>query len=151
MARRAFVSVGAISSAASISSDHPVIALVAVQRLDDPIAPAPHEPVAVADVIAFAPAIPVAVTPDIHPVPAPTLAVALIREQPVDCGLVGLGRAVRQESVDFLQRGRHADQIQIDPAQKRSRVGFGQRCQLSLLEFRRDKGVDRISYPVRVL
>src|SRR3979411_3209647 len=63
--------------------DHAVIALILVQRLDYPIAPAPHESMTVANIIAFAPTIPVAISPDIHPVPGPTLSIARVGEQPI--------------------------------------------------------------------
>src|SRR5437773_3865467 len=53
--------------------DHPVIALILVQRLDDPIAPAPDVGLTVAHLIA--PAGPVAVAPHIHPMPAPALTI----------------------------------------------------------------------------
>ena len=92
---------GASSSAASISSDHAVVALVGVERLDDPVAPAPDVRLAVAHLLA--PAGPVAVAPDVHPVPAPALAVPRDRQQPIDDLLVRVRRRVREEGVQLLR------------------------------------------------
>src|SRR4029079_6038323 len=52
---------------------HAIVAFICVERFDDPIAPAPDMPGAVADLLAVTG--PVAVAPDVHPVPRPTLAV----------------------------------------------------------------------------
>ncbi len=52
---------------------HAVIALVGVERLDDPVAPAPQVRVAEADFLAEA--VPIAIPPDVHTVPAPAFAV----------------------------------------------------------------------------
>ena len=57
---------------------HSIIAFIVVERLDNPIAPAPDMRFAVANLVAVAPARPIAITPDIHPVPGPTLSVARI-------------------------------------------------------------------------
>src|SRR5947209_13534886 len=53
--------------------NHLVVGGVAVERLDDPVAPVPDVRLAVADLWPVAG--PVAVTPDVHPVPAPALAI----------------------------------------------------------------------------
>ena len=53
--------------------DHAVIASVAIERLDDPVAPPPDMRLALAHFRAVA--IPVAVAPYVHPMAAPTLAV----------------------------------------------------------------------------
>src|SRR6187549_812446 len=55
--------------------DHTVVTLVFVERLNDPIAPMPHVPLTILHVPPGAPAIPVAVAPEVHPMPAPALAV----------------------------------------------------------------------------
>src|SRR5260221_678374 len=54
--------------------DHAIIPLVGVERLDDPVAPAPEVWVAVAE-LAKVPVL-VAVPPDVHPVSGPSLAVS---------------------------------------------------------------------------
>ena len=55
--------------------DHAVIALVCVQRADDPVAPTPNLRRAIPHIGHVTTAIPVRVAPDIHPVPPPTLAI----------------------------------------------------------------------------
>ena len=57
---------------------HSIIAFIVVERLDNPITPAPDMRFAVANLVTVAPARPIAITPDIHPVPGPTLSVARI-------------------------------------------------------------------------
>jgi hypothetical protein len=64
--------------------NHAIVAFVRVQRFDDPIAPTPDVPLTVAHLLAIGPAGPIAVAPDIHPMPAPALAVARIGEQTID-------------------------------------------------------------------
>ena len=73
---------------------HLVVAAVLVERPDDPVAPPPDLAVAVQHVGHRPPAVPVAVPPDVHPVPAPALAVLRRGEQPIDHLLVGVRRGV---------------------------------------------------------
>src|SRR5262249_52887376 len=54
---------------------HAVVTLVGVERLDNPIAPAPDLWGAVPNIGHVPPPVPIAVTPHVHPVPAPALAV----------------------------------------------------------------------------
>ena len=63
---------------------HPVVASVGFERLDDPVAPPPDVPLAVANLFAIAPTGPVAVPPDVHPVASPALGVARVPKKPID-------------------------------------------------------------------
>ena len=65
-------------------NDHPVVRLVGIQRIHDPVPPAPDVALAVTDLIDPAAAVPVAVAPDIHPVPSPAFAVFRASQQIVD-------------------------------------------------------------------
>ena len=96
--------------------DHAVVRLVAVERLDDPVAPVPDVRLAVADLLA--PAGPVAVAPDVHPVPSPALAVTRTGQQTIDDLLVSVGGFVGQEGMELVGR-RAADRSD------RGRAGAG--------------------------
>ena len=146
MATRLASSAGASSSAASISLDHAVVALVLVERADDPVAPAPDLAVAVHHVGHGAAAVPVAVPPDVHPVPAPALAVLGAGQQPVDDLLVGVRRRVGEEGVQLLAGRRQADQVEVDAAQQGVRLRRG-RTQRHALRWcaRGQERVDRIA------
>ena len=75
--------------------DHLVVGLVGVERFDDPIAPPPDVRLALAHLRRVA--VPIAVAPDVHPVPAPALAVVRTGQQAIDHVFVGVGRRVGQE------------------------------------------------------
>ena len=60
--------------------DHPVVALVVVDRMNDPVSPPPDLSVTVQRIGHLAAAVPVAVPPHIHPVPAPPLTVMRARQ-----------------------------------------------------------------------
>ena len=143
VARSASGSSGASSSAGEHLLDHPVVGLVRVERLDDPVAPPPDVRLALADLRLVA--VPVAVPPDVHPVPAPALAVLRRGEQAIDDRLV-----VRQLVAQLLRRRRQADQIEIDAPQQQVRRRFANRRQLQLGVLGGDEGVDRIGGPGRV-
>ena len=116
MARTVAGSSGAEFVAGQHLDDHLVVGLVGVERFDDPVAPAPDVRLALADFGAVT--VPVAVSPDIHPVPAPALAIMRAVEQPIDDLLVGVGRFVGQKSLHFGARRRQADQVEIDAPQQ---------------------------------
>src|SRR5439155_6160311 len=103
--------------------DQPVVALVLVERLDNPIAPAPDMPAAVAQLVEAAAAVPIAVPPNIHPVPAPALAVARAGQKLVHEPLVGLEGLVGEKGVQLVARRRQADKVKVDPAEQDFVVG----------------------------
>ena len=121
----------------------PVVGHVGVERLDDPVAIA--ERVRVRDVLVEP--VRVGIAGDVEPVPAPTLAVAGRRQQPLDHPLVGVGPLVREEGVD-LGRGRgQAGQVERDPPQQLPLAGGGDRRQPVGLEPGEDEPVDRVARP----
>src|SRR5439155_5786724 len=61
--------------------DHLVVAFVLVDGFDDPVAPVPDVPLAVAHLVLRTPSVPIAVAPDVHPVPSPSLAIERARQQ----------------------------------------------------------------------
>ena len=143
VARRQFV-------AGEHLDDHPVVALVLVERLDDPVAPPPDVSAAVAQLVDRPAPVPVAVPPDIHPVPAPALAVTRTGQQFVHDLLVGVRRVVGEEGVQLVSRRRQADQVEVNPAEQHFFFGGRSRLQAALLMFGGNEGVDRIACPSRV-
>ena len=76
--------------------DHPVVALVGVERRDDPVAPVPEMRMAVPGLLAQS--VPVAIPPDVHPVPCPALAVSRAGQEPVDDPFLGAGVSSRRKA-----------------------------------------------------
>ena len=126
---------------------HPVIALVGVQRVDDPVPPAPDMFAAVADF--FLESRGVAVAPDVHPVSGPAFAVAGAFEQPVDGASVGSGRSVSKEGSQLISSRRQPQQVEINPAQEDGARWFAGSDQASSLLLAGDEPVDLVAYPGR--
>ena len=125
--------------------DHLIVALIGIQRFDDPIAPAPDMGLAFADLGPIS--VPVAVTPDIHPMPSPPFPVLGAGQQPVDHLRIGIRGRITLEIQHFLTRGWQANQIEIDAAQQDMARCFGARLQTPLLVFHGNEGVNRIVLP----
>ena len=68
--------------------DHAIVGLIAIERLDDPVAPVPDVRLAIANLLA--PARPVAISPNVHPVASPALAISGTGKQPIDDLLVSI-------------------------------------------------------------
>ena len=83
--------------------DHAVVRLVAIERLDDPVAPVPDMRLAVADLLS--PSSPVAVPPNVHPMSSPALAVLRTGQQLVDDSLVCILTFVCLEGMKLVGRG----------------------------------------------
>ena len=117
---------------------------VAVERVDHPVAVLPD----VAAVVLLV-AVGVGVAGEVEPRPRPALAVVRRRQQPIDDALVGVGRRVGDERVDFRGRRRKAGQVERDAAQQRrlSASGDGDSC--LALEPRQHEPIDRIARPGR--
>ena len=81
---------------------------VAVEGVDDPVAPRPHAAQAV-DVVAVR----VGVAGRVEPGHGHPLAVARRLQQRVDALLVGVGRRVGEEGVDLGRRRRQAGQVEV--------------------------------------
>ena len=123
----------------------PVERHVGVVGVDDPVAPAPHRPLAVGLV-----AVGVGVAGGVEPLHGHALAVARRREQPVDGLLVGVGGVVVQE-VGELDRGRgHAGEVEGDAAQQGRAVGLVGRGQALGLEPPQHEAVDVVAGPLGV-
>ena len=129
--------------------DHPVVALVGVERLDDPVAPAPDVGLALADLLLVA--VPVAIPPDVHPVPPPALAILRAVEEAIDHLLVGVIGGVGEEGEPLFGGGDQADQVEVDPAEERPLVGVGARPEPARLVLGGEERVDRVADPCRVL
>src|SRR5437867_1707282 len=98
-----------------------------------------------------APPSPVAVAPDVHPVPAPALAVARARQEPIDDLLVRIATLIGAKVVKLFDRRRQADKVQIDPAQQGCFIGGRPWLQAMFVMFARDKGIDGIAHPAWIL
>ena len=77
---------------------------VARERVDDPVAPRPEQPV----VVVVEEAVGLAEAREVEPVVGHALGVGGRGEQAIDEALVGVGRRVRDERVDLLERRRQA-------------------------------------------
>ena len=117
------------------------VGLVAIERLDHPIAIPPGGDEEVIGLEAGR----VGVAHQVEPVAAPALAVPRRREQAVDELFVGVGRLVVDELLHLLGRGRQAVQVEIGAAGEGAAVGFGSEVEFLLLELGEDEGVDGIA------
>ena len=125
----------------------PVVRLVAVERLDDPVAIA--ECIRVRNVLVEP--VRVGIAGDVEPVSAPALAVARRRQEPLDHPFVGVGPLVGEERVDLGRGRRQAGQVERDPSQQLPPAGGGDRGQPLRLEPGQDEPVDRAAHPGRVV
>jgi hypothetical protein len=84
----------------------------------------------------------VGVARDVEPVAAPALAVAGRGEKAVDNLGEGVGRAVGEEGVDFVESGRKAGEIETGAADERALVGGCGGFEALGFELREDETVD---------
>ena len=119
-----------------------VVRHVAVEGIDDPVAPAPHVPRAIGLV-----AVTVAIAGGFHPAVSHALAVPWRGEEPVNHGFVRAEGLVREKGVNVGGRGREAREIERDAADEDGFVGFGRRPKGFAFEAGKDKAVDRILWP----
>ena len=116
--------------------DHPIVAFILVERIDNPLPPMPNMLLTVAQL--GVQSIPVAVSPDVHPVSPPTFPVLRAIDQPVN---QRFDRLVRLQLVD---RGWQPNQVEVEsPDQQASRRSL---LQLELIRFLclGQKGIDRV-------
>ncbi len=97
-------------------ADHFVVRLVGVERLDDPIPPPPNVWLAFAYLGSIA--VPIAIAPDVHPMPAPTLAVLRARQQAIHDTLISVRGQITRECTQFGRRGRKSHKIQVHAPQE---------------------------------
>ena len=116
--------------------------LVAVERLDDPVAPWPNLPRIVAKET-----VRIGVARGIEPVGRHAFAEVRRSEQSLHHPLVRVGPCIGQKRIQFLDRRGQASQVKRYPAQQRSLVGLGGGTKLFLLEPGKDKVVNFIAGP----
>ena len=116
---------------------------VAIERVDDPVAPPPH----FTDAVGLIP-IGIAIARCFHPAEGHALGISRRRQQPVDDFLVRARGFVVQERMHFDRRGRQTGQIERDTPDQRAPVGFGRMLQPLVLQTFEHKSVDRIAHPI---
>jgi hypothetical protein len=87
-------------------------------------------------------AVAVGITGRIQPMARPAFPVVRRLEQPFHLLVIGILRRVRQKCVHFLDRGRQAGQIQVQPPQQSHFVGFRRWFEFLLLEPGQDELID---------
>ena len=125
--------------------DHPVVRQVAIERLDDPVAPSPDMRLALANL--GAEAVPVAVPPDVHPVPPPALAVLRAGQQPIDERLVGPIAGIGHERADHLGAGDQPGQVEATRRIKVAGSAAGRGVKPVLAMLGGQERVDRVPDP----
>ena len=130
--------------------DHAVVALIPVERLDDPVAPAPDMPLAVTLLVDFAAAVPITVAPDVHPVPPPALAVERAAEEAIDHLVVRVAGRVGEKGVNLIACRRYADQVEVDAAQQHFLLRRRPRLETTSVMLGGNEGIDGIAHPAGV-
>ena len=115
---------------------------VAVEGVDDPIAPAPHRALGVGLV-----SVGVGVARGVEPAHRHALAVIGRGQQPVDYFLVGIRRCIVDESLDIRQRRRQTRQVERHAPDQRAAVGLGRGLEAFSIEARQYQLIDWISRP----
>ena len=125
--------------------DHPVVSLVAIERLDDPVPPPPDVLSTVAEIFAVAGRI--AVAPDVHEVSSPPLAIAWALQQAINCLFKGHRRFVVEKPAAFLQRWREAGQYERSSSEQHRPGSFADRGHTDPVVLGREKPVDVTTNP----
>src|SRR5262249_49779480 len=120
-----------------------IVRLVVIERTDDVIAvpPGVRADRVVLETVALREA------GEIEPVSSPTLAVMRRGEQAIDELLVGVGRGVVHEGIDFRRRWRQADEIERNPANENLATGGNGRDEAVRFLRRENKSIDRVFRP----
>ena len=121
-----------------------VVGFVGVERPDDVVAVTPG--VGAKGILAIA--VRLGIADQVEPVPRPALAVARRGQQAVDQALVGVGRVVGQECVDFLGGRRQPGQVEGRAADQGRLVGLRGGRQAVVEKRLENESVDRVSRPV---
>ena len=130
--------------AGELLGEEAVVGLVGVERADDVVAVAPG--VGANGILAIA--VRLGIADQVEPVPRPSLAVPRRGQQAVDQALVGIGRIVGEERVDFLGGRGQPGQVEGRAADQGRLVGLGGGGQAVLEERLEDESVDRVALPV---
>ena len=126
---------------------HLIVRFVLVEAVENPVAPPPDVPTAVAKFVPSPASVPVAVPPDIHEVAAPPLGVAGAVEQAVDHAVPGIGGSVGEKLGELAGRGGEAGEIERHPPQQRGAIGFGDRFEPQSLPVGCEEEVHRVFGP----
>ncbi len=105
--------------ARDLANDKLIIGQVAIHGVDHPVAVEPD----LAGLVFFK-AVGIGVAGGVQPDAGPSFAVMRRGEQAVDLFLICLRAVVVDEGIDFFWRGRQADEIEAETAQKSRAVGF---------------------------
>ena len=97
-----------------------VVRLVVIEGGDDVIAIGPG----IAPGLVFVEAVRFAVVHDVEPVAAPAFAITRRGEESVDQLLIGVGRVVGEEGVDFIDGGSRALKVICQTANESAAIGF---------------------------
>jgi hypothetical protein len=119
---------------------------VGVEGPDHPVAPAPDR---ARRVVGIAGA--VGIPGEVEPLPRHVLAVAVVREEPIDEPLDRVGRRVGHERLDLVWRRRQAGEIEGEPAGERGPVGLRLRLEAFGFEPGEDEAIDVVFRPGRLL
>ncbi len=119
---------------------------VAIERVDDPVAPRPEAAAAVLLV-----PVRVRVAREVEPSLRHALGVALRGEEAVDGALVGVAIRVALEGVELGSRRRDPGEVEGDAAQELPLGRLGRGSETLSLEAREDEAVDRVPDPGPVL
>jgi hypothetical protein len=119
---------------------------VGIERADHPVPPAPDRARVVLGVAGR-----VGVAGEIQPLPRLVLAVTVVGEESVDEPLDGVGRAIGDEGIDLLGRGRQAHEVGVEPADERGPIGLGRRREPRRLDLREHEAIDVVPHPVGLL
>ena len=123
----------------------PIERHVAIEGIDDPIAPPPHVALAVSLI-----AVAVGVSRGLEPRERHPLAVARRLQESIDDVAIGIHRSICHEPIDLGRRGRQADEIERDAANPRRAVRVRSGPQTLSLEPFEHEGVDWIPDPVLI-
>ncbi len=99
--------------------DHAVVTHIAIEGIDDPVAPAPDMFLAVAQLISET--VPIGVTPNVHPMAGPAFAVLRGGEEPVGDASEAIGTGRSEEGLQIFARGRKSGEVEVKAAE----LGFG--------------------------
>ena len=120
---------------------------VAIDRVDDPVAPA----ISIGPRIVLLVTVAVGVASHVEPMPSPPLTEVRRFEQPINEFLVGVRSLVIHKRIDFFDSRRQTKQIEIQSPNERDSIRFRRRRDPALLQLGQHKRVDRIANPIVLL
>ena len=118
---------------------------IAVERVDDPIAPAPHVALGVGLI-----SVGIGIARRVEPLRGHPLAISRRRKQAIDDLLVRVRRFVVHERIDLGRRGRQSRQVEADATNQRGTIRLRRRSEALLLEPLHHEEIDVVSGPCAV-